>query len=96
MNVIKALLTSIEFIRSNRAEILGFIEKNWGIRNPAVRDGFYQDIAGLYSRTGIASDDTIRNIIRFVQETRRTQENIAVSEITDWTFARKANEELKR
>jgi NitT/TauT family transport system substrate-binding protein len=96
VNVIKALLTSIEFIRSNRAEILGFIEKNWGIRNPAVRDGFYQDIAGLYSRTGIASDDTIRNIIRFVQETRRTQENIAVSEITDWTFARKANEELKR
>jgi hypothetical protein len=26
----------------------------------------------------------------------KTQENIAVSDITDWTFAKKANEELKR
>jgi hypothetical protein len=30
------------------------------------------------------------------QATRQTQENISVSDITDWTFAKKANEEMKR
>jgi ABC-type nitrate/sulfonate/bicarbonate transport system substrate-binding protein len=96
VKVIKALLISIEFIRTNKAEILGFIEKNWGIKNPVVREAFYGDIVGLYSRTGIVADDTIKNIIGFIQQTRKTQQNIAVSEIIDWSFAKKANEELKR
>jgi ABC-type nitrate/sulfonate/bicarbonate transport system substrate-binding protein len=96
VKVIKGLLTSIEFIRSNKAEILGFLEKSWGIKNPAVREGFYGDMVALYSRTGIVSDDLINNVVRFVQETRKTQEHIPISEITDWTFARKANQQLKR
>ena len=96
VKVIKALLISVEFIRTNKAEILGFLEKNWGIKNPAVREGFYGDMLGLYSRTGIVSDDTIANVVRFTQATRKTQESISVADITDWTFAKKANEELKR
>ena len=65
MKVIKALLVSVEFIRTNKAEILGLLEKNWGIKNPAVREGFYGDMLGLYSRTGIVSDETIANVVRF-------------------------------
>lgn len=96
VKVIKALLTSMEFIRSNKAEILAFLEKSWGIKTTAVREGFYGDMVELFSRTGIASDDLIRNVVRFVQETRKTQENIAISDITDWSFARKANDQLRR
>jgi ABC-type nitrate/sulfonate/bicarbonate transport system substrate-binding protein len=96
VKVIKALLTSIDFIRTNKDEILGFLEKNWGIKNPAVREGFYGDMLGLYTRTGIVSDETIANVVRFTQATRKTQANISVADITDWTFAKKANEELKR
>ena len=61
-----------------------------------MREGFYGDTLGLYSRTGIVSDDTIANVVRFTQATRKTQENISVSDITDWIFAKRANEELKR
>ena len=68
----------------------------WGIKNPAAREGFYGDMLGLCSRTGIVSDETIANVVRFTQATRKTQESISVSDITDWTFAKKANEELKR
>jgi ABC-type nitrate/sulfonate/bicarbonate transport system substrate-binding protein len=96
VKVIKALLTSVDFIRTNKSEILEFLEKNWGIKNPAVREGFYNDMLGLYTRTGIVSDETIANVVRFTQATRKTQENISVADITDWTFAKKANEELKR
>ena len=96
VKIIKALLTSVDFIRNNKEEILGFLEKNWGIKSPAVREGFYGDMLGLYTRTGIVSDETIANVVRFTQATRKTQENISVAEITDWTFAKKANEELRR
>jgi ABC-type nitrate/sulfonate/bicarbonate transport system substrate-binding protein len=96
VKVIKALLISIDYIRNNKEEVLGFLDKNWGIKNPTVREGFYSDMLGRYTRTGIVSDDTIANVVRFTQATRKTQENIAVSDITDWTFAKKANEELKR
>jgi ABC-type nitrate/sulfonate/bicarbonate transport system substrate-binding protein len=96
VRVIKALLTSVDFIRTNKSEILEFLDKGWGIKNPAVREGFYGDMLGLYTRTGIVSDETIANVVRFTQATRKTQENISVSDITDWTFAKKANEELKR
>ena len=40
-------------------------------------------------------DESIQNVVRFVQETRKTQENIPITEITDWSFAKKANEQLK-
>ena len=96
VKVIKALLTSIDHIRSNKGEILAFLEKSWGIKNPAVREGFYADMQGLYTRTGIVSDETIRNVIRFTQATRKTHDNVSVSDITDWTFAKKANDELRR
>jgi len=89
-------LTSMEFIRYNKAEILTFMERAWVIRSPAVREGFYADMVELFSRTGIVADDLIRNAVRFVQETRKTQENIAIEDITDWSFAKKANEQLKR
>jgi hypothetical protein len=51
---------------------------------------------GLYTRTGIVSADTIAKVVRFTKATRKTQEHISVSDITDWTFATKANEEPKR
>jgi ABC-type nitrate/sulfonate/bicarbonate transport system substrate-binding protein len=96
VKIIKALLTSVDFIRTNKSEILEFLDKSWGIKNPAVREGFYGDMLGRYTRTGIVSDETIANVVRFTQATRKTQENISVADITDWTFAKKANEELKR
>ncbi|MEO6165796.1 MAG: hypothetical protein ABIP88_16830, partial [Candidatus Binatia bacterium] len=85
-----------EYIRANKAEILAFLDNSWGIKSAAVREGFYTDMVELYSRTGIVADDLINNVVRFVQETRKTQENIAIADITDWSFAKKANEQLKR
>jgi ABC-type nitrate/sulfonate/bicarbonate transport system substrate-binding protein len=96
VKMIKAVLAGIEYIRANKAEILAFLDNTWGIKSAAVREGFYADMVELYSRTGIVPDDLIGNVVRFVQETRKTQENIAIADITDWSFAKKANEQLKR
>lgn len=96
VKMIRALLISMDYIKANKSEILGFLEKSWGIKNPGVREGFYTDMVALYSRTGIVSDELIRNVFRFVQETRKTQDTFSPADITDWSFAKKANEQLKR
>ena len=94
--MIRALLISMDFIKANKSEIFGFLEKNWGIKNAGVREGFYADMVAIFSRTGIISDELVRNVFRFVQETRKTQDTFSPADITDWSFAKKANEQLKR
>ena len=66
------------------------------IEHRLVRKSIYLDLLGLYSRTGIAQDYTMKNVIRLVQETRKSAAPVAVSDVADWSFAKKGNEELKR
>ena len=96
VKMIKALIKSVDYIRSRKNDILSVMEKSWAIKDAAVREGIYQDLLGLYSRTGIASDEIMRNVIRLVQETRKSSAPVAISDVADWSFAKKANEELKR
>ena len=96
VKLIKAMLKSIDFIRNYKNDILSLMERNWGLKDLEVREGIYRDMVGLYSRTGIASDDGMQSIIRMVEETRQSKKNVSLSEIVDWSFAKKANEELRR
>ncbi len=96
VKMIKAVLKGMEFIRNQKDEILSVMEKSWGIKDPDVREAIYGDTVGLYSRTGIASDEKMRNVIRLVQEGRETKGNVSLSQIVDWSFAKRANEELGR
>lgn len=96
VRMIRALIKSVDYIRNRKGDILSLFEKSWGIKDSGVRAGIYQDLIGLYSRTGLASEETMKNAIRLVQETRKSGGTVAVSDVADWSFAKKANEELKR
>jgi NitT/TauT family transport system substrate-binding protein len=96
VKMIRALLKSVDYIRNRKGEILSLMEKSWTIKEPEVREGIYQDMVGLFSRTGIASDESMKNVIQLVQEARKTKGNVAVSDVADWSFAKRANEELKK
>ena len=61
-----------------------------------MRDEIYRDILVLYNRTGIASDDLMENVIQMVQGARKSAVNVPLSNIVDWSFAKKANDELKK
>ena len=50
----------------------------------------YQEMIGLFSRTGIGSDEAMRNVIRLVRETRKNAPEVSISDVADWSFARKA------
>ena len=96
VKMITALLKSVEYIRNRKGEILSLMEKSWTIKEPEVREGIYQDMVGLFSRNGIASDESMKNVIQLVQEARKSKGNVAISDVADWSFAKRANEELKK
>ncbi|MBI2210243.1 MAG: ABC transporter substrate-binding protein [Deltaproteobacteria bacterium] len=96
VKMIKALGKGIDYIRSRKEDVLQFMEKSWGIKDPEIRDGIYRDLVGIYSRTGIAPEETMRNVIQLVQQGRKSKANVTPSDVADWSFAKKANAELKR
>ena len=95
VKMIKALLKSIEYIRDRKSEILAIMETKWGIKEAEIRESIYRDIVGLYSRTGIGTDETMKNVVQLVRDTRKSKDNLGMSDIVDWSFAKKAQAELK-
>jgi NitT/TauT family transport system substrate-binding protein len=95
VKMIKAMLKSIDYIRTRKNEILSIMDTKWGIKDADIREGIYRDIIGLYSHNGIASDETMKNVIQMVRDTRKSKEEPALASVVDWSFAKKAQEELK-
>jgi NitT/TauT family transport system substrate-binding protein len=95
VKMIKAMLKGVDYIRSNQSEMLSIMASKWGIKEADVREGIYRDIVGIYTRNGVASDDTMKNVLQLVRETRKSKDELGIADITDWSFAKKAQAELK-
>jgi NitT/TauT family transport system substrate-binding protein len=96
VKMVRALIKSVDYIHNRKAEILSLMEKGWGVKDAEVREAMYRDLVGLYSRNGIAPDDVMKNVIQLVQEGRKSKTAASISDVADWTFAKKAGEELRR
>jgi len=95
VKMIKAILRSVDYIRNRKGEILSIMETKWGIKEADIREGIYRDIVGIYTRDGIASDETMKNVIQLVRDTRKSKDDKTLADIVDWTYAKKAQAELK-
>jgi NitT/TauT family transport system substrate-binding protein len=95
VRMIKAMLKGVNYIRNNQAEILAIMASKWGIKEADVREGIYRDIVGIYTRNGVASDETMKNVIQLVRDTRKSKDDLGLSDVVDWSFAKKAQAELK-
>ena len=95
VKMIKAMLKGVDYIRNNQSEMLAIMASKWGIKEADVREGIYRDIVGIYTRNGVASDDTMKNVLQLVRETRKSKDELGIADITDWSFAKKAQAELK-
>jgi NitT/TauT family transport system substrate-binding protein len=95
VKMIKAVLRATDYIRTRKADILAFVETKWGIKEADVRESIYRDMVGLFSRDGVASDDTMKNVVQLVRDTRRSKDDKTMADIFDWSFAKKAQAELK-
>jgi len=95
VRMIKAMLKGVNYIRNNQADILSMMASRWGIKDADVREGIYRDIVGIYTRNGVASDETMKNVIQLVRDTRKSKDDLGLSDVVDWSFAKKAQAELK-
>jgi NitT/TauT family transport system substrate-binding protein len=96
VKMIRALIKSVEYIHNRKGEILALMEKSWAVKDAEVREAMYRDIVGLYSRNGIAPDDVMKNVLQLVQEGRKNKTAATIADVADWSFAKKAAEELKK
>ncbi len=95
VKMIRAVLKATDYIRTRKPETLSFLETKWGIKEADVRESIYRDMVGLFSRDGVASDETMKNVIQLVRDTRKSKDVKTLADIVDWSFARKAQAELK-
>jgi len=95
VKMIKAVLKATDYIRTRKADILAFLEAKWGIKESDVRENIYRDMVGLFSRDGVASDETMKNVVYLVRDTRKSKDDKTMADIFDWSFAKKAQAELK-
>jgi NitT/TauT family transport system substrate-binding protein len=95
VKMIKAVLKATDYIRTRKPEILSFLETKWGIKEADVRESIYRDMVGLFSREGVASDETMKNVVQLVRDTRKSKDDKTLADIVDWSFAKKAQAELK-
>ncbi len=95
VKMIKAVLRATDYIRTRKNDILPFLESKWGIKESDIRESIYQEMVGLYSRDGISSEETMKNVVQLVRDTRKSKDDKAMSDIFDWSFAKKAQAELK-
>jgi NitT/TauT family transport system substrate-binding protein len=95
VKMIKAVLKASDYIRNRKADILSFIEAKWGIKEADIRESIYRDMVGLYSRDGVAPEETMKNVIQLVRDTRKLKDDKTLADIVDWSFAKRAQAELK-
>jgi ABC-type nitrate/sulfonate/bicarbonate transport system substrate-binding protein len=95
VKMIKAVLRATDYIRNRKADILAHIETKWGIKEADVRESIYRDMVGLFSRDGVAPDETMHNVIQLVRDARKSKDDKTLADIVDWSFAKKAQAELK-
>ena len=95
VKMIKAVLKATDYIRNRKAEILPFLETKWGIKEADVRESIYRDMVGLFTKDGVASDETMNNVVQLVRDTRKSKDDKTLADIVDWSFAKKAQSELK-
>jgi NitT/TauT family transport system substrate-binding protein len=95
VKMIKAVLRATDYIRTRKNDILLFLEAKWGIKEPDIRESIYRDMVDLYSRDGVSSEETMKNVVQLVRETRKSKDDKTMADIFDWSFARKAQAELK-
>jgi ABC-type nitrate/sulfonate/bicarbonate transport system substrate-binding protein len=96
VKMIKATLKATDYIVTHKADILALMDNKWGVKEADIRDSIYRDMIGLFSRTGISGEEIMKNVVQLVRDTRKTKEEVPLSNIFDWSFARKAQEELKQ
>jgi NitT/TauT family transport system substrate-binding protein len=92
---VKAALAGNRFLKENRGEFVKLLARESGVQDAAVATLIHEEVVKLYSDTGLVSDEAMHEFIATAKETLKTSKEVSFSEIADFSFARKAANEIK-
>jgi len=95
LRTVKATLLGNRFLKENKNEFARLLAKESGVQDPVVAGLIHEEIVKLYSDTGIVSDDAMQEFIANAKEALKGSRDVPVSEVADFSFARRAVSELR-
>ena len=95
LRTVKATLMANRFLKEHKSEFMKLLAKESGVNDPVVAGLIHEEIVKLYSDTGLISDDAMQEFIANSKESLKVSREVSISEVADFTFARKAMSELK-
>ena len=95
LRTVKAALMANRFLKENKSEFMKLLAKESGVNDPVVAGLIHEEIVKLYSDTGLVSDEAMQEFIANSKEALKVSREVSISEIADFSFARRALSELK-
>lgn len=96
VRAIKATLKAIRFIKENKEETLKLMARELGIKDQKIGNLVYDDAVKLYSDTGIPSEDSVMEDLSHARKIQGVTREVPISEVADWSLARRALELLEK
>jgi ABC-type nitrate/sulfonate/bicarbonate transport system substrate-binding protein len=95
LRTIKAALMANRFLKDNKAEFIKLLAKESGIHDQVVAGLVHEEAVKLFSDNGLVSDDAMQEFIANSKEALKVSRDVPISDIADFSFARRAVSELK-
>jgi len=95
LRTVKATLQGNRFLKENKVEFTKLLAKESGVHDPVVAGLIHEEIVKLYSDTGMVSDDAMQEFIANAKEALKTSRDVSFAEVADFSFARRAVNELR-
>jgi hypothetical protein len=83
------------FLKENKGEFMKLLAQESGVNDPVVAGLVHEEAVKLYSDNGLISDDAMQEFIANSKESLKVSREVLLSEISDFSFARKALSKLK-
>jgi ABC-type nitrate/sulfonate/bicarbonate transport system substrate-binding protein len=95
LRTVKAALMANRFLKENKSEFMKLLAKESGVNDAVVAGLIHEEIVKLYSDTGLVSDEAMQEFMANSKESLKVSWEVSISEVADFTFARKALSEFK-
>ena len=93
VSTMKAIDRGIQFIRANRDETVKFMMK-WLNLDRSIAEGTYKIVTESLADFGITDDKVIENALEAVRFQGHVDQDVSLSQLRDWSFAKKAQAEI--
>jgi ABC-type nitrate/sulfonate/bicarbonate transport system substrate-binding protein len=91
----RGLLKALRLIKQNREVAVGTMMKFSELSRP-LAERTYDDMIGTFTTNGVVDEETQRNDLDIVREVLKMDKVVPIERAYDFSFAKKADEELKK